>query len=456
MQNKKPAVRIMPQAQEIEQAVIGALLIESSALGKVIDFLTPEDFYNKHYAFIYSAIVKMSVEKKPIDMLTVVEEMQGRAEFDKMGGIPFIASITQSVVSSTHIDYHSKIIKQKSIARQLIAITAETYEKCFDPSNDIDDIIEQLDMAFTQLMANTSTEQSKAMPQVMKETIDKINKAHTDRENGVSPGIPTHLEALDKVLHGGWQTPDLIVIGARPSMGKTQHALQIAETAARHNRHTLFCTIEMVATQLGNRLILANNKINEANIRKGSLSQEEWFELDLRVSEINNIKLRIADHHAIRMLSNIKAEARRLKRKSELDLLIIDYLGLIKTNLKFGLRQQEIAYITGELKALAKELSIPVILLSQLSRAQKNAPAREPVLEDLRESGDIEQDADIVLMLHKPDYYDKDAVASNGMEWKNRGKIIVAKNREGNRNVDVIFEHDSRYKNIFACKHAKS
>jgi replicative DNA helicase len=232
-------------------------------------------------------------------------------------------------------------------------------------------------------------------------------------------------------------------------MGKTQHALAIAKSASLSDVHTLFVSIEMTTPQLINRLLLEDDRISEYNIRNGELDQQEWEAIYERTAKIDSAKLHIADHHNIRYLTNIKSEARRLKRKGKLGLLIIDYLGLIKTNMKFGTRQLEIAHITGELKALAKELEIPVILLSQLSRPIKGTAVKEPQLEDLRESGDIEQDADIVLFIHKPDYYKPEAVDSGGVAWLNRGKLIIAKYREGARNNVILFSHDNRYKKIF-------
>ncbi|MCC8145440.1 MAG: replicative DNA helicase [Bacteroidales bacterium] len=441
--------RVLPTALDAEKAVIGALIAENEALLRVEEVLNADDFYLKSNVIIFQAVTNLSAKKKAIDMITVSEELKSMGELDRIGGIPMVAELAMSVISSAHIEHHAHIVKQKSLARKLIFILQDTIEKCFDETNDIADVIEELDTEFTRLVTSTATRRSWSMPEAIRLTMDKISKIQSDKEKGISPGIPAHLDRLTKEFAGGWTSPDLIVIGGRPSMGKTQHALQIAEKAAMSNYHTLFCSIEMTAPQLITRLLLKDDAINEFHIRNGSMTQDEWKALDLKVKEIYDAKLHIADDPGIRYLTNIKVEARRLKRSKELDLLIIDYLGLIKTNQKFAMRQLEVAHITSELKALAKELNIPIVLLSQLSRLGKNVALREPILEDLRESGDIEQDADVVLFIHKPDYYEEGALDDDGIPWKNRGKIIVGKHREGSRNRVILFEHDKRYKNIF-------
>ena len=443
-----PETRVPPRAVDAEEAIIGALLLENKALNLIRDELIPDDFYREEHALIYKAITGLDDRRQAIDLITVIEELKRSGDLERIGGASTIVDLSRQVISSAHIESHVRIVKQKSIARQLIRITAGTYAKCFDESNDIGDILEELDIAFTKLLSTTAMAQSKEMPEMVRQTIEKISKVQCDRENGLAPGVPTHLEALDRSIFGGWSSPDLIVLGGRPSMGKTQHALLIAERAAMNGHHTLFCSIEMTGIQMTTRMFLQEEEINEFHIRNGMMTPGEWIALERRAEELRKIFLHITDDHSIRYLNNIKAEARRLKRKGGLSLLIVDYLGLIKTNLKFGLRQQEIAHITGELKALAKELDIPVILLSQLSRLPKGTTPREPQLEDLRESGDIEQDAVIVLLLHKPDYYDAEVVDKQGVPWKNRGKIIVAKHREGSRNKTIVFSHDKRYKKI--------
>ena len=441
--------RLLPNSREAEAAVIGSLMLESRAFQEVEDILIPEDFYDKSNEIIFAAILRLNTKRSPIDMITVMEELRTTGELDNVGGPYALAKLTTGVCSSAHIKQHAYYIKEKSIARKLIRITSEIQSKSYDEIQDIGEVLESLEIMITELVSSSTKCQSIEMPEAISITLDKAAKIQEMRNSGVNPAIPTHLKSLTKEFAGGWRSPDLIVIGARPSMGKTQHALSIAKSASMSGIDTLFISIEMTVPQLINRLLLEDERISEYDIRNGELSSQEWEAIDQRVAEIYNAKLHIADNHNIRYLTNIKSEARRLKRKGKLGLLIIDYLGLIRTNMKFGMRQLEIAHITGELKALAKELDIPIILLSQLSRPIKGMKVKEPQLEDLRESGDIEQDADIVLFIHKPDYYNPEAKDSSGIQWKNRGNLIIAKYREGARNNTIIFSHDSRYKKIF-------
>ena len=229
----------------------------------------------------------------------------------------------------------------------------------------------------------------------------------------------------------------------------TQFALHFAKHAAYSRKQVLFISIEMTASQLADRLLLEDDRISMYNLRTGNLSNDEWGYLDKRAGELYNLNINIADNHNIRYINNIKSEARRMKRKDKLDIMFIDYLGLIRTNMKFGTRDLEIGYITGELKNLAKELNIPIVLLSQLSRPPKGISVKEPQLEDLRESGNIEQDADVVMFIHRPSYYDPTVTNSLGESWDNKGKLIISKYREGARNRDIIFKHDDAFKKIF-------
>lgn len=441
--------KVQPQAVELEQAVLGSLLIESKAYQDIEDILMPDDFYTEPHQVIFKAISALSAKRKPIDMLTVVEELRSMGELEAIGGPFYIATLTEKVASAAHTVFHAQIIKQKSQARKLIRITSEIQAKALDETQDVGETFEELEKAFTELIASSGSCQSIPMSEALSMAMDRAAKIQEMKEKGIRMSIPTGLHSLDETFAGGWMAPDLIVLGARPSMGKTQHSLSFAKAASMAGKEVLFISIEMTANQLVNRYLLEDNRISSYNLRTGQMSNEEWAALDEQAGKLWNMKLNIADNHNIRYLNNIKSEARKLHRKGKLDMMIIDYLGLIKTKLKFASRYLEIGYITGELKNLAKELNIPIILLSQLNRPIKGLAVKEPQLEDLRESGDIEQDADIVLFIHKPDYYDPDAIDSKNEPWKGRGKIIISKYREGARNNSVIFYHDERYKKIW-------
>lgn len=441
--------KVLPQAIELEEAVLGALLIESKAYTEVESILQTNDFYVESHQIIYKSIQNLTLKRKPVDLLTVIEELRSTGELDTIGGPVFIAQLSEKVSSAAHIIYHSQIIQQKAKARKVIRMASEIVDQAYDETVDIAETIEGLEMSLTELTSTSGNFQSVSMGDALTEALDTAAKTQELREKGIQIGVPTGLNSLDEIFAGGWTAPDLIILGARPSMGKTQHALSFAKAAASAGKDTLFVSIEMKRTQLVNRYLLEDDRINSRHLKSGLMSPEEWTAMDEKAGQLWNLKLHIADHHNIRYINNLKSEARRMYRQGKLKLMIIDYLGLIRTNLKFQSRQIEIGYITGELKNLAKELDIPIILLSQLKRPKEGLAIREPQLDDLRESGDIEQDADIVLFIHKPDYYNAEVTDSKGVPWKNRGKLLVAKYREGARNQPVIFHHDSRYKRIW-------
>lgn len=448
--------KLQPQAIEIEEAVLGALMLESNAYKDVEDKLSPDDFYLPCNKQIYTAIASLTSNRKPVDMLTVIEELKKMGELENIGGPIYIAELTGRVASSANIVYHSQIIKQKSLARKVIQLSNTIQQKAFDETNDIADVIEEMEKSLTDINLNISGCRAQSMDDALIEASKKAAQTQIDRQSGKLIAIPTGLFSLDDEFAGGWRAPDLIVIGARPSMGKTQHALSFAKAASKAGVDTLFVSIEMTASQLVYRYLLEDERISSHNLRTGQMTPEEWNSFDETRSRFSGMKLHIADNYNIKYLNNIKSEARRLLRRGQLKMIIIDYLQLINTNLKFSNRHLEIGYITKELKSLAKELNVPIILLSQLSRAEKGVKIREPQLDDLKESGEIENDADIVLFIHKPDYYDPLAADREKIPWKGRGKLIISKYREGARNQFVIFHHDDRYKKIFDRKQHKA
>lgn len=450
MNKKTTQTRVMPQAIDAEKAFISEILTSNQELSATEAIVNPMDFYNRTYALIYQTALCLQARGELIDPISLIEELKRSESLESVGGISAITEIfSQSAFIPGRSGYYARIIKQKSISRKLIEICLQTANQCFDEAEDIATIIENLEIEFTQLTRSMNPVNSLSMEEAVNLTLTQIRKLYDDRQNGVVSGIPTHLPKLTEAYGGGFRAPELIVLGARPSMGKTQHALEMAYAAGMNGCSTLFCSLEMSTVQLVKRLLLRDERISEVHINNGDLSREEFIALDESVGAIRPAKIFFADNHAMRQLANIKKEARRLKRKENIQFLVVDYLGLIRTGLSFGLRTQEIAHITGDLKALAKELDIAVLLLCQLSRPMKGQQARVPVMEDLRESGDIEQDADTVLLLHKYDFYDKNAVDGKGISQTNRGVLIRDKYREGERNVTFQFAHDKRYKKIF-------
>jgi replicative DNA helicase len=370
-------------------------------------------------------------------------------ELDTIGGSYFLALLSANVVSATNIHHHALIIKQKAIARNLISLSNEIQEMAYNQDTDVADIMEHLEKQYTDISTGNIASEASDINQSLEDTYNYLIDLQNNAESGKQIAIPTGLRELDYKLNGGWRAPDLIVLGGRPSMGKTQFAVHFAKYAGLSDKNTLVVSIEMTKIQLIIRMITENDKIDFYRLKTGRLTTEEWELVHNRITEISKLNLNIADDHNIRYLNNIKSLARKYSRKGKLDFLIIDYLQLIKTNAKFGTRDLEIGYITGELKNLAKELNVPIMLLAQLNRPMKGLKVTSPKLEDLRESGNIEQDADIVIFPHRPSYYDENAEDDNGKSWKNRGGLIIAKHREGERDVRVLFQHDNSFKKIF-------
>ncbi|MGJ7025180.1 replicative DNA helicase [Petrimonas sulfuriphila] len=443
--------RVQPNAPELEMAVLGALLIESNTIHKVD--LQVDDFYNPNNKTIFQAIESLARSRKPVDVLTVAQELNSTKKLTQAGGAAYIAELSDMVASAAHIEYHAAILRQKAIARKLINQSREVLQMSYDESQDVQDTIEYLERSFTEIRSGGAASEYLDMKSAIKRTIEYLTTIQSKKRQGEAVTIPTGLTALDDRLNGGWSAPDLIILGGRPSMGKTQFALHFAKVASEAEKHCLFISIEMTVEQLIMRMLTEDERLNLYDMKTGQLGRDEWICIDENIRGIENNTLFIADNYHIRYLNNIKSLARKLHRTDQLDLLIIDYLQLIKTNQSFGTRDLEIGYITGELKSLAKELNTPVILLAQLSRPPKGTTIQIPVLSDLRESGNIEQDADKVIFPHRPSYYEPEATESNGRSWKNRGVLIIGKDREGAKDKKVYFQTDDRFKKIWDENH---
>ena len=449
-QENKSFDKIPPQALDIEEAVLGALMSEKDAINKID--LNPNDFYKIAHERIFLAIKNLHTRHNPIDRLTVIEELDKLGELDTVGGAYAITLMTMNVSSAANIEYHAMIIKQKSVARKLISLSGEVQKMAYDQSTDVSDIIEFVEKTFTDISTGQTETEVFNIEESLNSTINYIQKLQYNAQNGIKTGIDTGLSELNKQLNGGFSAPDLVIVGGRPSMGKTQIAVSFAKNASVNNTNCLFCSLEMTKIQLVLRMITEHEGIDFYKIKTGQLSIQEWGLIDEMIGQINKLNLYIADDKNIVFLHNIKSIARKMKREGKLQLMEIDYLQLIQTGLKFGTRDLEVGYITRELKNLAKELDIPIILLAQLNRPIKGAIIKSPTLEDLRESGNIEQDADIVIFIHRPCYYNEEALDEDGNSWKNKGQLILAKNREGERNARVIFRHDDHFKKIWDDK----
>ena len=441
--------KLPPQATDIEEVVLGALMIESSAYSLVSEILKPDCFYKIAHQCIYEAIVSLKDQNSPVDMHTVTEQLRRNGTIDEVGGPYYITLLTAKVSSAAHLEYHSLILKSKAMARNLIAMSSVIQQMAYDDSVDVSELIEYTEKAFTEIISDSFGVEASNMEDAITDTSNHIADIQRKRMLGEPTGVPTGLKRLDDALNGGWQAPDLVILGGRPSMGKTQFAVHFAKNATQSGNETLFISIEMTKIQLLIRMLTEDDSISFYNLKTGQLSNEEWSLIDRKFAELQKLNLFIADKPNIRNLSAIKSLARSRHRKGNLKLLVIDYLQLIRTNQKFGTRDLEIGYITSELKTLAKELNIPIILLAQLNRPPKGTKIQLPQLSDLRESGNIEQDADVVIFPHRTVYYDPTAEDNMGNSLKNKGGLIIAKHREGVKDETIMFYHDDRFKKIW-------
>lgn len=423
--------RIQPQAVELEEAVLGALMIERDAYSIVSDILRPEAFYEHKHQLIYAAITDLAVKQEPIDILTVKEQLSRRGELEEVGGPFYITQLSSKVASSAHIEYHARIIAQKYLARQLITFTSMIQTKAFDTTVDVDDLMQEAEGNLFEISQKNLKKDYTQINPVIEEAYQLIQKAAA-RTDGLS-GLETGFTDLDKMT-SGWQNSDLIIIAARPAMGKTAFALSMAKNIAVnfHNPVALF-SLEMSNVQLVNRLISNVCEIRNDKIKSGQLESYEWEQLDYKLKDLINAPLFVDDTPSLSVFE-LRTKARRLVREHQVKLIMIDYLQLMNASgMSFGSRQEEISTISRSLKGLAKELGIPIIALSQLNRnveTREGNEGKRPKLSDLRESGAIEQDADIVCFIHRPEYYkilkDEDNEDTSGM-----AEIVIAKHRNG-------------------------
>ena len=423
--------KIPPQAVDLEEAVLGAMLIDKKGVDEVIDILQGEAFYKTSHQFIFESIFELFEASEPIDLLTVSNNLKKKGKLEVAGGNPYLVQLTQKVASSAHIEFHARIILQKFIQRSLIKISSEIIENSYKDSIDVFDLLDEAESKLydvTQGNIKKSSETAQSLVIQAKKRIEDISK-----RKGLS-GISTGFEKLD-LLTSGWQPSDLVIIAARPGMGKTALTLSMARNiAVLKEIPVAFFSLEMSSVQLITRLISAETGLSSEKLRTGKLAPHEWEQLNVKVGDLERAPLFIDDTPSLSIF-DLRAKARRLASQHGIKLIFIDYLQLMTaaTNNKSGNREQEISMISRNLKALAKELDIPVIALSQLSRAvETRGGTKRPLLSDLRESGAIEQDADIVSFIYRPEYYgitewdDEERSPSEG-----QAEFIVAKHRNG-------------------------
>ncbi len=421
--------KIPPQAIELEEAVLGAIMLEKNAALEVLDILTPESFYSPAHQKIFGVIVDLSKTYQPIDILTVTEELRKTKELDEVGGAYYVSKLTSKVGSAAHIEHHARIIAQKHIQRQLIKVAVDIQREAYDESVDVLDLLNSSEAAIFQLAEGNIKSDTVKISEVISEAIDRIEEA-SKREDNLS-GVPSGFVSLDRIT-SGWQPSDLIIIAARPSMGKTAFILSMARNMAVNHKVPIgIFSLEMSVLQLVNRLIAAETELSSEKLRSGKLEDYEWEQLDIKTKNLNDAPIFVDDTPAITIFE-LRAKCRRLKTQHGLRMVIIDYLQLMSgTPETRGNREQEVSTISRGLKAIAKELDVPIIALSQLNRSvEMRSGDKRPQLSDLRESGAIEQDADIVCFIHRPEKYGITEDAE-GNSTLGLAEIIIAKHRNG-------------------------
>lgn len=420
--------KMPPQAIELEEAVLGALMLEKEALTNVIDILREDVFYKDSNKKIFGAIKRLFERSEPIDILTVTNELKKTEDLESVGGAYYISQLTSKIASSANIEYHARIVLQKYIQRELISFSSETIENSYDGSIDV---FELLDIAEKRLFA-IADENIKKDPKIagslIHEAIKQVEAAR-NRKTGIT-GVPSGFTELDR-LTSGWQSSDLIILAARPSMGKTALALTLARNAAIDFKVPVAVfSLEMSNLQLAQRLIASETELGMEKLRKGQLQDYEFEQLTAKVTSLSDAPIFIDDTAALSVFE-LRAKARRLKENHNIQMIMIDYLQLMTSGneSRGGNREQEISSISRALKSLAKELNVPIIALSQLSRAvEQRGGAKRPQLSDLRESGAIEQDADMVLFVYRPEYYGAEGA---GDAPPDTAEVIIAKHRNG-------------------------
>ena len=420
--------KVPPQAVDFEESVLGALMLENDAILQVSEILKPEYFYKEEHGTIYAAIVKLSAKHNPIDINTVAQQLKIDKELDSVGGPSYLIYLTNRIASTAHIEFHSRIIAQKYTQRELIRIGAEMQKHGFEDVEDVSDMIDKAERDIFELSQGNVKKEVESMQQVLRDAYEQLLDA-SKNDDGLS-GVPSGFDALDK-LTLGWQKSDLIIIAARPAMGKTAFVLSMAKNmAVDNNIPVAVFSLEMSSVQLVNRIISSTAEIPSSVLKTGRLSTEQWNSLNDKLRSLENAPMYIDDTPAL-SISEFRSKIRRLKQLHDIKIAIIDYLQLMSAGSNMQSREQEVSTISRNLKAIAKEVNIPIIALSQLSRqVEQRGGDKRPQLSDLRESGAIEQDADMVIFIHRPEYYGlKTDEAGNSLIGV--AEIIVAKHRNG-------------------------
>ncbi|MCO6460941.1 MAG: replicative DNA helicase [Saprospiraceae bacterium] len=421
--------KIVPQAIPVEEVVLGAVMIDINAMSAVLDMLTPEVFYNQNHGKIFASMMRIFNKSQPIDLLTVHEELKKSGELDEVGGPAYLAELTSKVGSSANVEHHARILVQKYIQRELIHVSNQIIKDSYEDVKDVFDILDDAEQNLYRITDNNLNNGPQSFTSMASQVRKRMEEMAT-KPDGLT-GVPTGFRSLDRIT-SGWQPSDLIIIAARPSVGKTALVLSMAVNAAKHDFPVAIFSLEMSTLQMAQRIISMEAEISNTALRDGKLNDEELRRFHHTLQTESDLKIFVDDTPAINIFE-LRAKCRRLKMQHDIKLIVIDYLQLISAageSSGGGNRTQEVSVISRALKGLAKELNVPVIALSQLSRATETRQDKRPQLSDLRESGSIEQDADIVGFIYRPDYYhlNKDEAAQMA---ETDAELLIQKHRNG-------------------------
>jgi replicative DNA helicase len=434
--------KLPPQNLEAEQSILGGVLIENDALNTVVEFLEEGDFYRESHQKIFHSMTTLSERNEPLDLITLTNELKKKKELDEIGGASYLASLVEAVPTAANIAYYAKIVKEKSILRKLISTATEIVTQSFQEGRDLEDFLDEAEQAIFRISEHRVKPAFYPIKEIVKESFKVIERLYEKKE--LITGVPSGFKDLDRKT-AGFQNADLIIVAGRPSMGKTALCLNMAQHAAINAKiPTAIFSLEMSKEQLAIRMLCSEGRVDSSRLRSGFLSESDWPKLTMAAGALSDALIFIDDTPAISVLE-LRAKARRLKADRGLGLIMIDYLQLMRGRSGVERREQEISEISRSLKALAKELNVPVLAISQLSRKAEDRPGRKPQLSDLRESGAIEQDADVIIFIYRDEVYNPDS------DHKGTAEVIIGKQRNGpTGKIDLSFISEyTTFKDLF-------
>ena len=442
---------IMPQALEMEKAVLGALMIDKEAYLEVCNLLRPDSFYEPRNQTVYEAIQRLSMDDSPVDVLTVTDKLEKMGKLDEVGGPVYITELSSMVATSANIEYYANVVAEKYLSRQMVHYVGVVGKKVFDETYDIKDILDEAESTLFELSQKNMKKDYSVLSSIVDKAVELVKIAHAN--NGGTTGISTGFTRLDDMTCG-WQNSDLVIIAGRPAMGKTAFALSLAKNIAADQKIPMaFFSLEMSDVQLTNRLISNACKIEGKKLLSGQLDRADWLKLDRKIDILKDAPLYIDDTEGLSVM-DLRSKARRLVKEHGVRLIMIDYLQLMTASgMKYNSRQEEVSLISRSLKGLAKELNIPVLALSQLNRGVESrvgAEGKRPQLSDLRESGAIEQDADMVVFLHRPEYYGIVMSPDGSIDYHQKAEVIISKHRTGGTGI-IMMEFKGEYTRFENC-----